>query len=99
MHSLDNIIWSALTTRQTEFAESFSQARRFMPDVTALGAFREPTLQGYESLAGLVGTKSPVALFLDEPYQRRARWEFIVGAPLLQMVSPYQARPIWQTHS
>jgi len=86
MHPLDNIIWNALTTRQTEFAEFFGRARRFMPEVTALGAFEAPTPEGYESLAGLVGTKSTVALFLDEPYQRRAGWEFIVGAPILQMV-------------
>ena len=86
MHPLDNVIWTALTTRQVEFAEPFGQARRFMPEVTALGAFREPTPEGYESLAGLLGTSGTVALFLDEPYQPLAGWEFIAGAPLLQMV-------------
>jgi hypothetical protein len=86
MHPLDNIIWNALTTRQSEFAESFGQARRFMPEVTALGAFREPTAESYESLAGLVGTRRTVALFLDDPYEKRAGWERIAGAPLLQMV-------------
>jgi len=86
MHPLENVIWNALTTRQDEFSESFGQARRFMPEVTALGAFREPTPEGYESLAGLVGTRGTVALFLDEPYQPRAGWEVIAGAPLLQMV-------------
>jgi hypothetical protein len=34
MHPLDNVIWKALTTRQAEFAESFDQARRFMPEVS-----------------------------------------------------------------
>src|SRR5260370_29395392 len=86
MAPLDNIIWNALTTRQAEFAESFGQARRFMPEVTALGAFREPTPDGYESLAGLLDTRGTVALFLDEPYQKRVGWERIAGAPLLQMV-------------
>jgi predicted GNAT family acetyltransferase len=86
MHPLDNIIWNALTTRQSEFAESFGQARRFMPEVTALGAFREPTPESYESLAGLVGTRRTVALFLDDPYEKRAGWERLAGAPLLQMV-------------
>ena len=43
MHPLDNIIWKALTTRQAEFAESFDQARRFVPEVSPLAAFREPT--------------------------------------------------------
>ena len=86
MHPLDNVIRNALTTRQDRFSESFGEARRFMPEVTALGAFREPTPEGYESLSGLVGTRGTVALFLDEPYQPRAGWEFIAGAPLLQMV-------------
>jgi ribosomal protein S18 acetylase RimI-like enzyme len=86
MHPLDDVIWNALTTRQGEFAESFGQARRFMPEVTALGAFSRPTSEGYESLAGLVGIRGTVALFLDTPYQPRVGWEFIAGAPLQQMV-------------
>jgi ribosomal protein S18 acetylase RimI-like enzyme len=86
MHPLDNIIWIALTTRQAEFAESCGQARRFMPEVTLLGGFRKPTPEGYESLAGLLGSQGTVALFLDEPYAPRAGWEFVVGAPLFQMV-------------
>ena len=86
MHPLDNVIWQALTTRQTEFAESFGQARRFMPDVTSLGAFREATSDGYESLAGLLGTRGTIALFLDSPYENHAGWELVASAPLLQMV-------------
>jgi len=86
MHPLDNIIWNALTTRQSEFADSFGDARRFMPEVTALGAIRQPTPQGYASLAGLVGDKGTVALFLDKPYEPRPGWDMIAGAPLLQMV-------------
>jgi ribosomal protein S18 acetylase RimI-like enzyme len=86
MHPLDNIIWNALTTRQTEFAESSGDARRFMPEVTALGAFREATQEGYESLAGLVDDRGTVALFLDEAYEERKGWEIVAGAPLLQMV-------------
>jgi ribosomal protein S18 acetylase RimI-like enzyme len=86
IHPLDNVIWNALTTRQTGFAESFGDARRFMPEVTALGAFREATQEGYESLAGLVGDRGTVALFLDEAYEVRKGWEMVAGAPLLQMV-------------
>jgi ribosomal protein S18 acetylase RimI-like enzyme len=86
MHPLENIIWQALTTRQDKFAESFGEARRFMPEVTLLGGFREPTPEGYESLAGLLDTRATIGLFLEMPYQPRAGWEFIAGAPLLQMV-------------
>jgi predicted GNAT family acetyltransferase len=86
MHPLDNVIWNALTTRQQEFAECFGEARRFMPEVTALGAFREPSAEGYESLAGLVPERGTVAVFLNDAYQTRAGWKWVAGAPLLQMV-------------
>ena len=87
MHVLDNVIWQALTTRDAQFAESFEDARRFVREVGPLGAFREEGPRGYESLVGLVGTSDTVGLFLDEPYESRPGWEFVVGAPLLQMVA------------
>jgi ribosomal protein S18 acetylase RimI-like enzyme len=87
MHALDNVIWKALTTRQAEFAESLGHASRFMPQVTPLGGFRAPTPEGYESLAGLVGSGGTIGVFLDEPYESRQGWEFVAGAPLLEMVS------------
>jgi len=87
MHPLDNVIWQALTTRHTQFAESHEDARRFVPEVGPLGAFREHGPQGFESLAGLVGEGGTVGLFLDEPYADRPGWEFVVGAPLLQMIA------------
>jgi predicted GNAT family acetyltransferase len=86
MHPLDNIIWKALTTRQAEFAESFNLARRFMPEVSPLAAFRELTAEGYESLAGLVAARATIGLFLEAPYQPRAGWEFVAGAPMPEMV-------------
>ena len=86
MHVLDNVIWQALITRDAQFAESFEEARRFVPEVGPLGAFREHGAQGYASLAGLVGPGDTVGLFLDDPYQARDGWTFVVGAPLLQMV-------------
>jgi ribosomal protein S18 acetylase RimI-like enzyme len=86
MHPLDNVIWQALTTRQTEFAESFGEARRFMRDVTSLTAFLEPNDDGYNSLAELVGPKGTAALFLDDPFPGRQGWTVVGGAPLMQMV-------------
>jgi ribosomal protein S18 acetylase RimI-like enzyme len=86
MHPLDNVIWQALTTRQAEFAEALGQARRFMPEVTSLCGFLEPSEQGYESLAALAGPGGTAAVFLDEPYQPHPGWDHVGGAPLLQMV-------------
>jgi len=87
MHPLDNVIWQALSTRDAPFAESFDEARRFVREVGPLGAFREHGPRGYESLAGLVGSGGTIGLFLDDPYESRAGWSFVVGAPLLQMVA------------
>ncbi len=86
MHPLDNVIWQALTTRQTPFAEGDDRARRFVREVTLLGALVELTAEGYADFARVVGTGGTGALFLDEPYETRAGWEFVAGAPLLQMV-------------
>src|ERR1700688_634950 len=86
MHPLDNVIWKALTTRQAEFAESQAQARRFIPEVTSLAGFNEPTAEGYESLKGLLQGRATIALFLAEAHQPRAGWELVASAPLLQMI-------------
>jgi ribosomal protein S18 acetylase RimI-like enzyme len=93
MHLLDNVIWQALTTRQANFAESFLDARRFFRDVTSLGAFQGPNDQGYESLAGLLGTGGTVAPFLEKPYEPRPGWDLIADTPLLQMVSANGGAP------
>ena len=87
MHPLDNVIWQALTTRHAQFAESFGEARRFVREVGPLGAFCEYGPQGFESLAGLVGPGGTVGLFLDDPYEGRDGWSYVVGAPLLQMIA------------
>jgi predicted GNAT family acetyltransferase len=86
MHPLDNVIWQALTTRQREFAETFDCARRFPREVTSLSAFAAPSAAGYASLAGLISEGSTTAVFLNDPYASREGWEFVGGAPLLEMV-------------
>ena len=86
MHPLDNVIWQALTTRQTQFAESLGRARKFVREVGPLAAFHEPGEEGYASLAELVAPGDTVGLFLDVPYEARPNWDFVVGAPLLQMI-------------
>lgn len=86
MHPLQNVIWQALTTRQASFAESYDNARRFVREVTSLCAFDQPNDEGYASLARLAGSGGTAAVFLDQPYEPRADWEYIAGAPLSQMV-------------
>lgn len=86
MHPLGNVIWKALTTRQAHFAETGDHARRFVREVSPLSAFEEPSSQGYVSLSELVAFGGTTAIFLDDPYEARPGWEWVAGAPLLQMV-------------
>jgi len=86
MHPLDNVIWQALATRQAPFAETFGTARRFVREVGPLAAFEHFGDEGYASLGGLVGENATIGVFLNDAYEARPGWEFVVGAPLLQMV-------------
>jgi ribosomal protein S18 acetylase RimI-like enzyme len=86
MHPLDNIIWQALTTRQSEFAQSSNVARRFIPEVGPLAGVYEISDAAYDSLARLVPMQGTIALFLEEPFQDRLGWDLVGGAPLLEMV-------------
>lgn len=86
MHPLDNVIWNALNTRLAEFAQAYDQARRFVPDVSPLGAFAEPSDRGYESAAALLDEGQTIGLFLKTSYQPRPGWKVIVAMPMPQMV-------------
>ena len=94
MHELDNIIWTALTTRQEEFAESLGAARRFLPEVGPLAAFEQDVSEGYSSLARLVKDGATVGVFLNAAYEPQRGWEFVAGAPLLQMICENGASPL-----
>src|SRR4029077_10634059 len=48
-------------------------------------------------MANLVGEGGSVGLFLDETYVDQSGWEFVVGAPLLQMISDNGVRA--ESHS
>lgn len=86
MHPLDNVIWRALSTRQAHFAQSAGSARKFIADVGPLSGFENGDSDGYRSLAALIGDKDTAAVFLNTPYESRPGWEWIAGAPLVQMV-------------
>lgn len=86
MHPLENVIWTALTTRQAHFAENLGNATRFQREVTLLSGFDEPNPEGYHSLATLTGPNETTAVFLDSPYEQQPGWTWVAGAPLFQMV-------------
>ena len=88
MHPLDNPIWTALTTRQSGFATGAGVARSFQNEVTSLSGFERPDDAGYAALAETLGGRA-TGVFLDSPYEARDGWEFIAGAPLIQMVASH----------
>jgi ribosomal protein S18 acetylase RimI-like enzyme len=90
MHPLDNVIWQALTTRQAVFAEGSGSARRFVREVTLLSGFEHADDGGFDDLAEVAGEGGTIAVFLDHPYEARDGWEWVTGAPLVQMVCQEQ---------
>jgi ribosomal protein S18 acetylase RimI-like enzyme len=87
MHVLDNVIWNALTTRQAGFALGDNGARRFLSAIGPLSGLECANDRGYASLAALLHDTRTAAVFLDEPYKAHPEFEWIAGAPLVQMVS------------
>jgi ribosomal protein S18 acetylase RimI-like enzyme len=86
MHALDNVIWQALGTRQASFAQGNGLARKFVPEVSSLAAFLEPTPAGYEALASLMAEGDVAALALQAPREPPGGWAVVRAAPMLQMV-------------
>lgn len=87
MHPLDNVVWHSLNTRHAALAESFDEARRFIPEVSTIAGFREPTERGYASLAKLCEAGHVVNLALNESFESDPRgWSFVRGTPMPQMV-------------
>ncbi len=84
MQPLDNIIWTALTTRQSHFAMGDDKVKRFAPEVAPFSGF-ENSVVDHDALAALLGN-GVTALFLNEPWQPRKGWEVLAGAPLIRMV-------------
>ena len=54
----------------------------------------EENPRNFASLGELIGPRGTGALFLDHPYEDRDGWEYVVGAPLLQMVSEDDTPPV-----
>lgn len=84
MQPLDNIIWTALTTRQSHLAMGEGKVKRFTPEVAPFSGFEDGVVD-HDALAALLGN-GVTALFLAEPWQPRKGWEVLAGAPLIRMV-------------
>jgi ribosomal protein S18 acetylase RimI-like enzyme len=85
MLPLDTPIWTALTTKQAQHAQSSALARRFPPEMTLLGALAANTAMAFDSLAQLI-QRDAVTLYFTSPPQIPAGWEIVRAVELHQMV-------------
>ena len=85
MLPLDTPIWTALTTKQAQHAQSSALARRFPPEMTLLGALAANTAMAFDSLAQLI-QRDAVTLYFTSPPQIPAGWDVVRAVELHQMV-------------
>jgi ribosomal protein S18 acetylase RimI-like enzyme len=84
-----------LNTRHAALAESFDEARRFIPEISTVAAFLEPTERGYASLAKLCEAGHVVNLALNGPLESiPPGWSFVRGTPMPQMVYEKDGREL-----
>ena len=93
MLPLDNAVWTALTTKQAQHAQSSALARRFPPEMTLLGALAANTAMAFESLAQLI-QHDPVTLYFTSPPQIPTGWEVLRAVELHQMVQETDVPPL-----
>jgi ribosomal protein S18 acetylase RimI-like enzyme len=90
VNPLDNVIWSALTTRQAGLGTRFRSACKFDAEVSVLGAVGESSVDAYASLVGLLAVGERVGLFVDGAVPAPGL-SVVSDVPLLQMVRGDQA--------
>jgi ribosomal protein S18 acetylase RimI-like enzyme len=90
MLPLDNAVWTALTTKQSQLAHSSALARRFPPEMTLLGALAANTAMAFDSLAQLI-QRDAVTLYFTSPPQIPAGWEIVRAVELHQMLQETDA--------
>jgi predicted GNAT family acetyltransferase len=90
MLPLDNAIWTALTTKQSQLALTAALARRFPPEMTLLGALAANTAMAFDSLAQLI-QHDAVTLYFTSPPQIPPGWEVVRAVELHQMVQEAEA--------
>ena len=85
---LDNPIWNALSTRQSQFAEGNDFARRFNSEIGPLAGLREQSTEAYRSLRRLFKPGEPAVLFLEEEPRLPEGWSLLKHDSLVQMICP-----------
>jgi ribosomal protein S18 acetylase RimI-like enzyme len=82
--ALDNPIWSALNSAQSDWALGGPLARRFPADVAPFGGLLEQSAEAYQALEAIL-PGATTALFLSAPPQLPPGWQLLHGGQMYQM--------------
>src|SRR6201981_2964379 len=86
LESLDNPIWSALSTEHRLLPRSHGLARRYSPDVSPLAAFLHPTQDAFADLQRLVSPGEDVAVVIASPLDVPGDWQIDRSRWIDQMI-------------
>ncbi|SDC85718.1 Predicted acetyltransferase, GNAT family [Cupriavidus sp. YR651] len=90
-HPLDNVVWNALTGKQSRFALGDDRARRFQPAIGRFAAMADAGPTSFAALRGLIKAQGPVALVTPDEVLPPAGFSVIGHTTLLQMI--WQGEP------
>jgi ribosomal protein S18 acetylase RimI-like enzyme len=85
-HPLDNPIWNALSTRQSDMSLGDDLARRYKPIYTTLAGVTAATDEAFASLAAVATSGDRVGLCALEPLSDFVGWQSLGAFPCAQMV-------------
>ena len=97
-HPLDELIWTALTTRQAHLSEGDDRARRLQTDIGPFAAALDNSEASVASLAGLIPADADISLLEPSPPDAPSNVEVTFTAPGVQMITHGFARAPKQDH-
>lgn len=90
-HSLDNVIWTALTSVHAAIATGRGLARHYPRDMAPFSALAEPTALAYADLAESLGRGLEARLFRPREEPSPSGWETLSVRPIIQMIADDQS--------
>lgn len=85
-HPLDEVVWNALTSKQSRFALGGDRALRFQAAIAPFAAMADASPASFAALRTLIETEGPVSLVTPDEVPLPAGFSVIWRATLLQMV-------------
>ena len=87
-HPLDNVLWTALSTSQSQLALGDTLARRFRPEYAVFAGMPARTPAAFDALAALMQPGEVVALAEVDDVDPGPRLDVLEHKNLVQMVGP-----------